>query len=330
MRLNKIFTDGVILQANKTVRIFGTGRGTATLELDGVVVTESFDTNDWVVELPEHEYGGPYTMTAKLNRDVIIVEDVYFGDVYLIAGQSNMDLRMAETNYPEEKYQTNEGVRLFTVCFSKREFDEDYGWLKCNSETVSKWNAIGYHIGIELNEKTNRKIGIVSCCQGAAMIQSFLPRGFFADEKFATVREPVAVPDRVQQYLYFNLDGTIYRNMFSKIIPFSFKAVAWYQGESNASPSNAPYYEEMLSMFIEKWRIDLLDEGLPFVIIQIADYFERDITAWSLVQDSQKRVCEKMHDTYLVVSRDVCESDNIHPPTKDKLSHRVASVLEKI
>ncbi len=38
---------------------------------------------------------------------------------------------------------------------------------------------------------------------------------------------------------------------------------------------------------------------------------------------------EVVSDTDTVISRDICETDAIHPPTKDVLSKRIAEIVRK-
>ena len=70
-----------------------------------------------------------------------------------------------------------------------------------------------------------------------------------------------------------------------------------------------------------------MDDFLSFAVIQIADYDERNDEGWQLVQQAQLRVENMLPKVKTVICRDVCESDNIHPPTKDILSKRVADTL---
>ncbi|MBR5540420.1 MAG: hypothetical protein IKU56_03480, partial [Clostridia bacterium] len=165
MELNQLFCDGVILQANKPVRVFGTGNGTATVTIGEKTQTVQADGDVWLAELPPFDYGGPYVLQVELNGVKRSISDVCFGDVYLLSGQSNMQMKLGETNTPTSYYETNPNVRLFST---DRVFeDEDYfhsrdGWVLADRETVAHWTALGYLTAKMLNEKTGRKIGIIT------------------------------------------------------------------------------------------------------------------------------------------------------------------------
>ncbi len=82
---------------------------------------------------------------------------------------------------------------------------------------------------------------------------------------------------------------------------------------------------------IDTWRSDLKNEELPFVIVQIADYCRcENPDAWSMIQDAQFRVQWMRKNVITVISSDVCENNDIHPKTKDKLAERVAIVLSDL
>ena len=114
---------------------------------------------------------------------------------------------------------------------------------------------------------------------------------------------------------------------FKKIAPFSVSGIVWYQGESDTSVPEGSVYDIELCELIKVWRRDLRDEDLPFIVIQIADYDERNDEGWRLVQEAQLRVQNMLPHVKTVVCRDICESDNIHPPTKDGLSLRIVNAL---
>ena len=109
-------------------------------------------------------------------------------------------------------------------------------------------------------------------------------------------------------------------------MPFSVSAVVWYQGESDASDGEAPFYRDELKLLIDTWRKDLGDASLPFVIVQIAEHSGKG-ESWRVIQKAQYEIQHEVNDVKTVISADVCEKDVIHPPTKDRLSKRIADAL---
>lgn len=76
---------------------------------------------------------------------------------------------------------------------------------------------------------------------------------------------------------------------------------------------------------IDAWRKDFDGLSFPFVIVQIADTYKG--IGWKTLQKAQYDIQSEVNDVKTVISADVCEKDEIHPPTKDKLSQRIADAL---
>ena len=79
----------------------------------------------WSVLLDPMSAGGPYTMTVK-GTNTVTITDVYIGEVWQCAGQSNMDTRvsyyphyssiMNSTNLPKLRFNNSSGRRSHQQC----------------------------------------------------------------------------------------------------------------------------------------------------------------------------------------------------------------------
>ncbi len=333
MNISPLFSNHTVLQANQPIRIFGAGHGTATAEIDGLSgATESVGLK-WLIELPPHEYGGPYTLTITLNGEQQEFTDIYFGDVYLLAGQSNLQFKLHMTTTPPEEYQGNNMLRLFSSRRpeeSESFFPED-GWVVAEQENVKNWSAIGYLAGNILAKETKHAIGLITCYQGASMIQSWLPAGVLLGTECDIAAEERSGDLRRQQYMAWNHDGQLYETVFLSLAPYSMKAVIWYQGESNTHPpeNKTEIYIGMLTRLIHCWRSSLRAPNLPFIIIQLADYIYGNAEGWKAVQTAQLKIAENMENVYPIRCADLCESNDIHPPTKLPFAKRLAEFILK-
>lgn len=326
MRLNEIFRDGVVFQAGKPIRVFGYGGGNASVELCGF--TASFDDwgTRWEVELPAMWYGGPYEMKVKMCEREQIIHDVYIGDVYLFAGQSNMQFKLRESDVPESNYKSEDMLRLYVPdrIGGGEYFSPNDGWVKCQSTTAGWWPCLGYLAGMKLAESKDRAVGIVGIYHGAANIQCFLPPRSFEDVRLDTPKD-----ERFDIcYPWNGINSIIYDTAVSSILPFSFGAVVWYQGESNTSAAESPVYDMFIKELIKTWREDFRDKDLKFVIVQIADCDDRAGEYWTNIQNCQKKAATEADNAVLVVSRDVCETTDIHPKNKGVLAERIAEELK--
>lgn len=325
MHLAPIFSDGMILQANKPIRIFGAGGGHLHIELNGLVHDSHIIACDWCVELGTLPYGGPYELKAELDGHSKTIKDVYIGDVYLLSGQSNMEFKLCESDYPKEDYEAFPNMRLYTVerMEAGEWFAPDDGWVSCTKENAGYWSCIGYIAGQYLMKKCDHAVGFIACYQGATQIEAFMPARIFDEEGFT-------LPDAErsdQQHLWNHGHSVLYDFMVKSFVPYSLAAVWWYQGESNTnSVKEASIYEKQLNALIDTWREDMQDADLRFIIVQIADYLPSFDDAWRIVQQAQLNVAARPNvDT--VICADVCEKEIIHPKKKTELSRRIADLM---
>lgn len=321
IQLNPIFTSHMVLQANKPIRIFGEGEGEVCVAFsDEEPLTVATVQGKWLVELPSRPYGGPYTLSITLDGEEKILEDVWLGDVYLLGGQSNMQMKLNETNFPPEQYAGNEHIRAFSptdACAAD-------GWVVLTRENAGELSAIGYHVAQSL-AREDRKIGLLACNRGATAIQTWMPPDVVCDPRFQVENKSYVHT----KYAASNVESYMYETVASRLMPFSMAAALWYQGESNASEGEAPIYLWMLEALITSWRREFMDETLPFIVVQIADCVERDTPWWRMIQREQLRAAEAIPYVKSVVCRDICEDDCIHPPTKHLLAARIVALLEE-
>ena len=320
----------MVLPANKPVRIYGEGKGTAAVKFAGQEKTVFSDTDTWTIPLEPMTYGGPYTMEVSLNGETVLLHDIYVGEVILFSGQSNMQFQMQESNTPEERYRANDKLRIY----QSNTDGSVSGWSVCKKEDVASISALAYLVSDEITERKNIAVGAIICCQGASVIESWVP-----EKAFESLGISIPIEDNIRDhdpsYHAWNIDGTLYHTALSNAIPYPLSAVVWYQGESDASDAKGPVYLEELCTLIDIWRKDFCDEDLFFAVVQIADFdaeMAKDwgFKGWKLVQKAQAEVVKKRPFVKTVISADICETDNIHPPTKDKLAKRIVEALENI
>ena len=101
LHINPLFGEGCVLQSGMPVRIWGGGRPGSTIEVsvaerraDAIVDADGA----WTVTLEPLDAGGPYRMTVSETSEAATREslshDVYAGEVFICAGQSNMEYQM--------------------------------------------------------------------------------------------------------------------------------------------------------------------------------------------------------------------------------------------
>lgn len=183
-----IFGDGMILQRDKESRIFGKADGevTVTLEKDGK--TEEYKTSaaggKFVCDLGIHEAGTGYKLTVSSGSETVTYDDVCFGDVYYLSGQSNMELPVFRTlDVTEEEVKASDYpyVRqyLLTPDYrldpAKEASVPDAPWTKACGKELMDFSAVGFFAAKRLYDKTGIPVGLVHAAQGGASIEAWMP-----------------------------------------------------------------------------------------------------------------------------------------------------------
>ena len=140
--------------------------------------------NKWEICLDNLKVGGPYQLLIESHECQIIWEHIYVGDVYLAAGQSNMEYRLKDS-YLADKYihsQDLHNIFFFQVPrveyikdgLSYPEFEKP-NWQEANSTTLENLSAVAYHFVRTLRQYTDIPIGIVECNKGGTSASCWIP-----------------------------------------------------------------------------------------------------------------------------------------------------------
>ncbi len=325
MKLNPLFCNGAVMQCEKPVRVFGTGKGTVSVSfMNESKTVESFEEN-WCVELGSHPASGPYTMEIDLNGSKTTLHDIMIGEVILCSGQSNIELKISEAK-DDFVYESNPLLRLFTV---RRPEEGEYftdEWVFCEKSKVQHWSAIAYHVGRMIRKEKNCAVGVIACYQGASVIQSWTDENLLYASEYNL---PAEVKHQDHRIYPWNGDGFLFRTMFQTLVPYSLRCVIWYQGESNTSVAEASIYNRLLSLMVSVWREQLKDKCLPFVIVQIHT-FDLGAPGWKELQNAQIRATKDIPVTIPVISIDLGEHEKIHPVFKMPVSERIFQAVSSL
>ena len=153
IKLPRLISDGMILQRDTKVNIWGWASPNEKVELEFNRKTYKATTaqdGKWTIQIPSQKAGGPYEMTLKASN-TIVLKNILFGDVWLCSGQSNMELPMdrLKDKYKEEIAKSaNTNIRQFLVpdeyYFEKERNDFSSGsWVEANPINVLQFTGVG-------------------------------------------------------------------------------------------------------------------------------------------------------------------------------------------
>lgn len=181
VRLPALVSDGMILQRNQDLKIWGYADAGEKITIKFINKTYNAtadQSGNWSLMLPKLNAGGPYTM--MINE--ITLKDILIGDVWVASGQSNMELPMRRLTplYENEiKNANNQNIRFFTVPqkynFKAPQNDLDGGkWESTNPQTILDFSGVAYFFAKELNEKNKVPVGIIHTSLGGSPVQAWM------------------------------------------------------------------------------------------------------------------------------------------------------------
>lgn len=196
LSLPSVFNDQIVLQRESAIPVWGTADPDAeiTVALNNTVLTTTADGGGkWRVSLPARKAGGPHMLNIVSGADTVQIKDVYVGEVWLCAGQSNMEwsLRQSVEGKAEIPRSGNPMIRLFHLKkrhdtyktpytsqeladFTVGHFFERASWETCRPETAADFSAVAYFFGKELYDSLQVPIGLIQAAVGGSPAQSWI------------------------------------------------------------------------------------------------------------------------------------------------------------
>jgi sialate O-acetylesterase len=173
VRLPAVFSDGMVLQRNADVPVWGWAEpGEAvTISLDQQKATATADnTGAWKAKLKPMKEGGPFEMTVA-GKNALTVKDILIGEVWVCSGQSNMEWVVNGTRNAQQEIPaaTFPQIRMFTVVKGIADaprIDCLGRWAVCSPQTVGGFSAVGYFFARELHQSLNIPIGMIHTSWG--------------------------------------------------------------------------------------------------------------------------------------------------------------------
>lgn len=185
LSLPKIFNDHMVLQRDTDVRFWGWAKpGTeVTIEFgDFSQKTVTGEEGNWETFLPSQQAGGPHTISV-ITGETITIEDIYFGDVWVAGGQSNMEwkLNWIVENWEEEVANSGDfpEIRFFEVMQATAhapEKDLSQGeWKIAGPDNAGNFSAVAWYFAKLNHAEKEVPVGIVESNWGGTPAETWTP-----------------------------------------------------------------------------------------------------------------------------------------------------------
>ncbi len=184
VKLPKLISDGMVLQRDINVRIWGwasDGEKITIHFIDSTYQTNANQNGEWEVELSKLKAGGPYVMKIDASNSITI-NDIMVGDVWVCSGQSNMEHSLGSFDWVYKKEianSTNKYIREFHVP-QKYDFNvahkdlQSGSWKIANPENVVNFSAVAYFFGKAMYEKYKVPVGLINSSLGGSPVESWI------------------------------------------------------------------------------------------------------------------------------------------------------------
>lgn len=269
----------------------------------------------------------PYSLQVQYaGKTVLKLAKVYVGDVFVAAGQSNMELNYAQY-YEGNNNAYNFGKGLVKKTYLPKPLvdknvkfviaDHDAkntdfplanvnlnagAWLNADSTNSLHLSYLTQQFALQLRAKhPNVPVGIIQTAWGGTPIRRHI-RG-----------------------------GDIYANHIAPLKDFHVAGVLWYQGCDDAMNfSTATEYESQMTALINQYRSVFERKDLPFLYVQLARWPNYQYT--QNVREAQRTTLDNSNlqdrsNVAMTVSLDTDKGTSalIHPLGKDILGARMAA-----
>jgi sialate O-acetylesterase len=186
IKLPYLLNDGMVLQREETVRIWGwasPGKQLTVEFLNQSYPTEVKEDGSWEILMQNLHAGGPFKMELRCADEIRILSDILVGDVWVLGGQSNMELNVSRTLdlYEEEVRRDSDYsyIRRFHVpqtydFHHPREELAAGEWIRISPDTAKEFSAVGYFFAKEIYNLYRIPIGLIEAAVGGTPAQAWM------------------------------------------------------------------------------------------------------------------------------------------------------------
>ncbi len=276
--------------------------------------------------------GGPYQIEIAIGGESIRIPEIFAGDVWILAGQSNMQGigYMSDATKPHPKVRAFYMDRhwglaedpLHFLMSSPDKAHVPYPLPAASIEYARKVQLRGAGLGIEFGRAMVEKSGgvpqgLICTAHGGTSMYGWRP-----------------TPEDMAGDTYY---GSMLKSL--RATGQQLSGVLWYQGESDSGPDASKVYAEKMREFITAVRRDTGIPGLPFLLVQLARNFPmnnqnvaKSDPGWRLVRQVQLKLRDEFENLETVPALDLPLDDRIHVSSagQRRLGRRLACVAARM
>jgi len=250
------------------------------------------------------------------------LNDVNFGEVILCGGQSNMGYGMcgaqSATQTPTQAIDAINPIRFFlqmgtgpgggsphNSCRGVTYSTPFQAWFTAKGNNTAGASAICMLTASNIYAHLEGKVpvGAVESCVSGTNVAPWTP---------GAGGEPA---------------GALWSRFMVPIVPFTFKAALWDQGEADAKRTNSTWYAHEFPTMITRWR-EQFETQFPFIYVELCSEYgalePKESSFWAAMRIAVK----DLPDVGFVTTTDIQRA--LHPPDKQDVAERLLLSFRKL
>ena len=337
VKLPQFFSDNMVLQQQTECNIWGT-----TDQGKDIIIITSWDNEEYLaktdkeghfeIKVKTPEAGGPFNIAFSDGEELLVLDNIMIGEVWICSGQSNMEMLMKGYKAQPVEGATEEllsckdnELRLFyaqRLASLEPQKDLKGSWQEADAASVREFSATAYYFGRTLRKMLGVPVGLICTAFGGSACEAWMKADWL--KAFPKVQQTISEEDvkKLQQ----RCPTALYNGQLSPIIGYGIRGAIWYQGEDNVPRYD--FYAPLLTRMIKGWREEWQLGDFPFYYCQIAP-FDYSVTDWAiynsaLLREQQAKVETIVDNCRMAVLLDTGIKDVIHPRKKRLAGERLA------
>lgn len=150
--------------------------------------------------MPPTAAGGPHRLSVMSGNESILLQDIYFGDVYLLSGQSNMEWRLSQSDPDGSRAKAIADPLIRELKVKKTyaaqpqehlDIDENFSedWIVGDAAGIKDFSAVGSYFAHYVRQDVNVPIGLLHSSWGGSRIEPWMsPQALGMDEATALAK----------------------------------------------------------------------------------------------------------------------------------------------
>ena len=196
MKAAAVFSDNMVLQRNRNIRVFGTCSKNEKIITVRIPELESFaravvKDGRWEAVLPPRKEYSSCTLEIFCGAVKKVFKNVAIGEVWLAGGQSNMEF---------ELQHERKGAAALASCYSENvrfyytpkcsmlgaeleQAEKESCWCTPSPDNAKSVSAVGYYFARELSRRLGVTVGIIGCNWGGSSASAWISRDYLSCDK---------------------------------------------------------------------------------------------------------------------------------------------------